>query len=171
MPLQVDADHGVEVGFGHVEEDRVAQEAGVADDDVDVAELLHGQVEERLRVVPVGGVAEVRDRLAAHRLDLVARSTRRGLVAALAVGLGADVVDHDARAEPRQLERVTAPEPRGSARDDRHFPVEHHESLSMIVPVPTAAPQHIVMSAVVLFVRSSSCSAVTMSREPVAPTG
>ena len=37
--------------------------------------------------------------------------------------------------------------------------------------MPTAEPQHIVISAVLLPVRSSSWSAETIRREPVAPTG
>ena len=42
---------------------------------------------------------------------------------------------------------------------------------SMMVPVPREDPQHIEMKAVVLSLRSSSWSAVTIKREPVAPTG
>jgi hypothetical protein len=41
----------------------------------------------------------------------------------------------------------------------------------MIVPVASAPPAHIEISAVEPPVRSSSCSAVVMSRLPVDPTG
>lgn len=41
----------------------------------------------------------------------------------------------------------------------------------MMVPVPTFAPQHIVMKALPLPDRSSSWSALTISRDPVLPTG
>ena len=40
-----------------------------------------------------------------------------------------------------------------------------------MVPVAIAPPQHMVTSAVVPSVRSSSCSAVVSSRAPVEPTG
>ncbi len=46
-----------------------------------------------------------------------------------------------------------------------------HQIRSMMVPVDNAPPAHIVISAVLLSVRSSSCSAVVMSRLPVLPTG
>jgi len=59
----------------------------------------------------------VRHGFAAHRLDLVAHRTRRALVLARAVGGDAEVVHDDARTEPRQLQRVTAAEPGGSAGD------------------------------------------------------
>ena len=42
---------------------------------------------------------------------------------------------------------------------------------SMMVPVDSAPPAHMVISAVLLSVRSSSCSAVVISRLPVQPTG
>lgn len=42
---------------------------------------------------------------------------------------------------------------------------------SMMVPVDRAPPAHIVINAVVWSVRSSSCSAVVISRLPVDPTG
>src|SRR5207245_1386507 len=59
------------------------------------------------------------------------------------------------------------------ARDHGDSSVQraHYEILSITVPVPTDEPQHIVMKASVASRRSSSCSAVTISREPVAPTG
>ena len=41
----------------------------------------------------------------------------------------------------------------------------------MIVAVAIAPPAHIEISAVLASVRSSSCSAVVISREPVLPTG
>ena len=45
------------------------------------------------------------------------------------------------------------------------------QTRSMIVPVPSPPPQHIVTRPSVPSVRSSSCSAVVTSRAPVAPTG
>lgn len=42
---------------------------------------------------------------------------------------------------------------------------------SMMVPVDSAPPAHMVISAVDLSVRSSSCSAVVINRLPVLPTG
>ena len=41
----------------------------------------------------------------------------------------------------------------------------------MMVPVPTVAPQHMVMRGVLRSRRSSSWRAVMIRREPVAPTG
>ena len=50
--------------------------------------------------------------------------------------------------------------------------VRHHcLTRSMIVPVDSAPPAHMVISAVLWSVRSSSCSAVVISRLPVLPTG
>src|SRR5690606_31488761 len=46
-----------------------------------------------------------------------------------------------------------------------------HLTRSMIVAVARAPPAHMVISAVDWSDRSSSCSAVVISRAPVAPTG
>ena len=46
-----------------------------------------------------------------------------------------------------------------------------HQIRSMIVPVDSAPPAHMVISAVLWSVRSNSCSAVVISRLPVLPTG
>ena len=46
---QVDVDDGVEVVVGHLPQHLVAQDAGVGDQDVEPAELVHGPVDELLR--------------------------------------------------------------------------------------------------------------------------
>ena len=47
--------------------DPVAQDPGVVDEDVEIAERVDGGVDERLAAVPVGDVVVVGDGLAAQR--------------------------------------------------------------------------------------------------------
>jgi hypothetical protein len=75
--LQVHGDDRVPLLLGHVDEHAVAQDAGVVDDRVQVAERLDRGVDEALRALPRGDAVAVRDRLAAHALDLVDDLLRR----------------------------------------------------------------------------------------------
>ena len=65
VALQVDVDDRVPLLLGHVDEHPVAQDAGVVDQDVEVAEGLDGGVDETLAALPVGNVVGVGHRLAA----------------------------------------------------------------------------------------------------------
>ena len=58
------------------------------------------------------------DRLAAHVLDLADDLFGRGLVAARAVGIAAEIVDDDLRALGREEQRVLAADAAPGARDD-----------------------------------------------------
>ena len=129
VALQVDADHGVEVFLGHVEDRRVAQEAGVVDEDVEIAQGVERGLDHRLRVVPIGDVAEVRHGLAALLADLLHHRARGRFVAAAAVAARPEIVDDDARALARERQRLDAAEPVRGARDDRDLAfeiAEHH---------------------------------------------
>ena len=120
----MDAEHRVELVLLHLHEHAVAREAGVVERDVEVAELGDRAAHERLALLPVGDVAEVRDRLAARGLDLRDHLAGRVLVGAAAVALGAEVVDHDRGAVPRELDRLDAAEAAPCSGDDRHLAVQ-----------------------------------------------
>ena len=104
--------------------DAVAQDAGVVDEHVQVAERVDRLLHEALRAVPVGDVLAVDDRLAAQRLDLVDHLHRRARVAAVAVHVAAEIVDDDLGALAREQQRVLAAEAAPRAGDDRDPSVE-----------------------------------------------
>ena len=66
MTLEVDGDDGVPLLLGHVDQHAVAQDPGVVDQHVEVAERLHGGVDHPLAALPDGDGVGVGDRLAAH---------------------------------------------------------------------------------------------------------
>ena len=70
VALEVHPDHRVPLVLGRVDEHPVAHEAGVVDQHVEAAERLDRLRDHRLGVLEVGHVGTVRDRPAAHRLDL-----------------------------------------------------------------------------------------------------
>ena len=78
VALHVHPEDRVELILLHVEDHLVATEAGVAHQDIEVAELADGRLEHRLRVVPIGHVAEVRHGFAAGLLDLLDHSRGPG---------------------------------------------------------------------------------------------
>ena len=71
----------------------------------------------------VGDVVAVGDRLAARRADLVDHLAGRPGAAAGAVELAAEVVHHDPRALPGELERVGPTEPAPRSGHDHDAPV------------------------------------------------
>jgi hypothetical protein len=130
---QVDVDHEREVGDLHLREALVAEHAGVGDQDVDAAPVIHGVLDHPLDAGVVGDRRAVGDRLAAQRLDLLDHAVRSLRAAARTVDGAAQVVDHDLRAAPGELEGVLATEAAACAGDDGHFAVEadvrHEEPL------------------------------------------
>ena len=70
VAAEVDADHVVPLALGHVDDEAVAEDAGVVDEDVDVAVRLDRRVDQRAGALPVGGVAAHADRLAPGGPDL-----------------------------------------------------------------------------------------------------
>ncbi len=68
--LEMDVDDGIPFGLGHVREHPVAEDAGVVDDDVQIAEGVERRLHEPLGALEVGHALAVGDRLPTHRLDL-----------------------------------------------------------------------------------------------------
>ena len=118
VALHVDLDDRVPLLLGHVDEHPVAQDAGVVDQHVEVAEGLDGAVDEALAALPVGDVVAVGDGLAAHGLDLLDDLLRGGQVGPGAVLGAAEVVDHDLGALRREQQRVLAADPAPGSGDD-----------------------------------------------------
>ena len=124
VALEVDVDDGVPLLLGHVDDDSIAQDAGVVDEDVEVAEGLDGRVHEALRALPRRDAVAVRDGLPAHGDDLVRHLLGRGAVAAGAVGGAAEVVHDDLRSLPGEQQRVLAADAAPGPRDDRYPSVQ-----------------------------------------------
>ena len=111
----------------HVEDHPVAQDAGVVDQDVGLAEGVERALEDALRALVIGHALAVRDRVAAHLLDLgddLLRG-RAGRLAA-AVEVRAEIVHDDLCAVLRHEQRFLAADAAASTRDDRNFPFEQH---------------------------------------------
>jgi hypothetical protein len=72
----MDADDGVEVLFAHVEDHAVAQDAGVVDDDVELAEIIERALDDAFGGLEIADALEARDRLAAEaeRISLITSS-------------------------------------------------------------------------------------------------
>ena len=109
MPLEVHAHDLVPVVLAEADEHAIAEDAGVVDDDVHVAEGPDRGIDDALGGIHPGDVVRVGDRLATALADL-ARHGHRGLVA--------DVVDDDIRALGSEGERVDAPEAAAGSGDD-----------------------------------------------------
>ena len=123
--LEVHADHRVPVLLAHVEDHPVAQDAGVVDDDVELAEGVEGALDDALGALEVGDALAVGDGLAAHLLDLVDHLLGRAVVgAAGAVEVRAEVVDDDLGAVLGHQQRLFAADAAARAGDDRNLPFE-----------------------------------------------
>jgi hypothetical protein len=70
VTLEMHPDDRVPLGFGHVREHAIAEDACVVDHDVEPPVRVDGEIDEALRPGEVGDVVAVSDGLAAHRLDL-----------------------------------------------------------------------------------------------------
>jgi hypothetical protein len=124
VTLQVDVDDRVPVGLGHVDQDPVPQDAGVVDQDVEVAEGLDGGVDQPLAALPVADVVGVGHRLAAGGGDLVHHLLGRRPVVPRPVHRAAQVVDHHAwPLRPRRAGRAPADAATGPG-DDRDASVQ-----------------------------------------------
>jgi hypothetical protein len=124
MTFEVHVDHDVPLGFGHVDDHAVAQDAGVVHEHVQVTEGLDGLVDQALRAFPIGDVVAVDDRLAPHRLDVLHRLLCRREVGAPALLVAAEVVDHDLGPFLREEQRVFPAEAAPRAGDDGHPAVQ-----------------------------------------------
>jgi len=122
--LEVHVEHGVEQLRGQVVEGLVAQDAGVADDDVDPAERLQGGVHDRLPALDGGDGAGVGHGDPTQVLDLLGRLLGRAGRGAGAVRPPAEVVDDHPGAPGGQQQGVLAAQAPAGAGHDRHPAVE-----------------------------------------------
>ena len=129
MALQVHAHDAVPLLLAHVDDDAVAEDAGVVHEHVEVAERVDGLLDEPASAVPVGDVLPVDDRLAAHGADVVDRLLGGRGVGAATLLVAAEVVDDDLGALAREEERVLPTEPPAGAGDDGDPTVQctHHD--------------------------------------------
>ena len=130
VPLAVDGDDRVPLGLFHVEGHAVAEDPGVVDEDVQIAERLDGLIDHVLGALEVCDVVEVRRGFAAHRLDLVDDLRRGTVVLTRAVVFAAEVVDDDLRALAREFERVAAADTPPGSGDDRNFSIQKSHTAS-----------------------------------------
>ena len=122
--LEVHVQNRVEVVVGQLGERLVTQDAGVVDDDVDLAEGVDRGLDDVLAALGRRDRVVVGHRLAAGRLDFVDDLLRGGVVAALPVDGPAEVVDDHASAAPGEVEGVRAAQAATSTGDDRDPAVE-----------------------------------------------
>src|SRR6185369_12453254 len=111
--------------LAHVEDHPLAQDAGAADEDVQVAELLERQPHDGLAPRHRGHALGTGDRLTAGLLDHADDFVRRRARRIAAVHADTVVVDDDLRARGRQADGHRPSDPRPAARHDRHLAVEH----------------------------------------------
>ena len=116
-------DDGVPLGFGHVGEHPVTEDAGVVDHDVEFAEVFDRLVHHALGTLPAGDVVAVDDGLAAHAFDLGNDVLGWGGVVARSVDLTSEVVDHHLRSLAGELDSVASSDPSAGTGDDDHLPV------------------------------------------------
>ncbi len=70
MKLKVHRQHGVPLGLRHAHHQAVLRDAGVVDQDIDTAEILHDLVDHLVRILEAGGVRSIAFGLHAQRGDL-----------------------------------------------------------------------------------------------------
>ena len=94
--LEVDLDHRIPLGLGHVDQHPVAQDAGVVDQHVEASERGDRLIDQALGAFEVRDVVAVGHRITTGRLDLldhlVGRSRGGG---SRSIHLAAEVVHHD----------------------------------------------------------------------------
>src|SRR5438445_1079880 len=115
--LQVDVQHRIPVFFLHAEQQAVPRDARIVHQDVDAAELGDHPVGHRRDVGPFGHVRLDDQRAASLRRHRLRRLLGAGYI---------EVHHRHIRPVPRQGLGDRAPNPLGSARHDRDFPLEHH---------------------------------------------
>src|SRR6476620_10764995 len=98
--LQVHADDGVEIVFGHVPDHALAQHAGRIDDEIDLAVRVGALAHHATGAGIVGNRVVVGERLAASLGDVRHNLVGRALGRDLAVATGTGVVDQHLGAFP-----------------------------------------------------------------------
>jgi hypothetical protein len=105
----VHGDHRVPLGFGHVDQHAVTEDACVVDHDVQTPVALDRQVNHRLGLGKVCDVATIGHRLAARLDDLGHHLVRRTIVlTAVSATVAAKVVHHHFGAVLGQHQRMLA---------------------------------------------------------------
>ena len=128
MTFQVHVHHRVEGRLVHLEAHRVADDAGVVDEDVEPTPFVDRLRDEAARAVERRDVVTVRDGGTAGGDDLVDDRLRRAGVASAAFHRGPEIVDHDARAVRGEQQRVAATDAPAGAGDDRDLAFEDPHS-------------------------------------------
>jgi hypothetical protein len=100
VALQMHPDDRVPFRFAHIGERPVAQDAGIIDQNIEPPECVEGTVDECCGLRPVRHVVPVHHGLAACGRDLRRHLAGRGLVAAFALEVAAEVVHHQFRPVP-----------------------------------------------------------------------
>ena len=128
-------------GYEHA----VAHDAGIVDDDMQVAKGIQRRINNAFCCIPIGNVFIIGDRVSTRRLDFFDNGVCRRCVAAFAVERGADVIDDDVRTLRTKGERIGTPQPARRACDDYGSSVANtHYSLSIIVTLAWPPPSHMV---------------------------
>ena len=132
-PRRCTRDDIVPLGLAHVDEHPVAEDPGVVDEDVQVAEGVDGRVDQLLGPLPVGDVVAVRHRLATPGRDLGDDFVGRAVVRAGAVVGAATVVDDDLGSFGGEQKGVLATDAAPGSRDDRDASLEcSHEPRTVV---------------------------------------
>ena len=116
--------HGVEILDLHFGEALVAQDAGIGDQNVDPAPLIHGLLDEVGNTGVVGHRGAIGDGFTASRLDLRHHGFGRGGGAAGAIHRAAQIVDHHLGAARGKLKRVGAAKTPARTGDNCDFAVK-----------------------------------------------
>src|SRR5439155_10295161 len=112
----------------HIEEEAVAQDAGVIDHHIELSKRIDRGLDNPVGRFPLGDAVGVRDRRAAGGADLVDHLLRRAGVAAFAFHRGADIVHQHACAGGGEREREIAADAAARAGDERGFTFEELQS-------------------------------------------
>src|SRR3984893_14795594 len=120
----MDVEDSVEILFAHVEDHAVAQDAGVVDRDVELAEVVQRALDDALGGLEIADALEVGDRLAAEAADFLDNVLGRRTRLAGSLETAAEIVDHDLGSLPGQQQRFCAADTASSACDDRDFPIK-----------------------------------------------
>ena len=123
--VQMHVDHRLPFLDRHVEEEAVAQDAGVIHDHVDPAEGINRGLDDAVGGLPLGHAVGVRHRRAAFGLDFLDHFLCRPGVLAFARDRGADVVDDHLGAPCRHGQREIAPDAAAGACHNDDFVFQH----------------------------------------------
>ena len=118
---KVHVDDGIEVFPGHPMENGIAQDAGVIDDDIELAEIIDRAVYDSLGGLEVGHALEVGHRLAACRSYFLDNVFGRRSRLPGAVEMSPEVVDDHLGALFSHQEHFFAADSASGPGDDRYF--------------------------------------------------